>query len=391
MNCSRVKNSGRQYFARPVPFPCGTGLFALQNTLSAIWHRPFSFGVPYPQELRPTVTKSLYKSDALRSDEPAMGPTTELSVIQTSRSPAYYLGKLVKHIREGTLERRIARKFRDLRWARLDRWWERQRRKAEFIDTNVEQGVRLRLYFDNVIDKDIYCHDHEIAERAFLRVFLRPGDVFVDIGANLGLYSILASQLVGADGSVFSFEPDPRSHERLLHNLGVNGCANVRAYQLALSNVDESRVMQVSSGGYDAYNSFGTPVRGESTFAPVEVDCVSFDSFASNHPRLSNTTMMKVDVEGWETMVLHGAEAQLSGDTAPILQVEFNDQAAKAVGQPCSELYLWLQKLGYSIYTFDAKHMKLVPHPYAEHYVYDNVFAIKCLDMVTDRIKKAIQ
>lgn len=303
------------------------------------------------------------------------------------KSPAYYLEKLAKHVREGTMKRRIARAMRDRRWARKDRWWEAQSKKSEFTDSEVEPGVRLRLYFDSAIAKDIYCHDHEVDERAFVRLFLRPGEVYADIGANLGLYSVIASQTVGANGAVFSFEPDPKTHERLLFNLKANDCKNVQPFQLALSNVDESRVMQISTAGFDAYNSFGTPVRGESTFKPVDVACVSFDSFAEQNPLLRNVAMMKVDVEGWESMVLRGAEKQLSGASAPVLQIEFNDQAAKALGQPCSELYRWLQKLGYSIHTFDAKNRCLVPHPYAEHYVYDNVFAVKNIEFVTARIQ----
>jgi FkbM family methyltransferase len=303
------------------------------------------------------------------------------------KSPAYYLGKMVQHVREGTVKRRITRAMRERRWARNNRWWDAQSKTNEFTDSEVEPGVRLRLYFDSAIARDIYCHDHEVDERAFVRLFLRPGDVFADIGANLGLYSVIASQAVGPSGSVFSFEPDPKTHERLLHNLKANDCRNVQPFQLALSNVDETRPMQISTAGYDAYNSFGTPVRGEDTFKAVDVACVSFDSFAQQHPQLHKVTMMKVDVEGWESMVLRGAEKQLSGDTAPVLQVEFNDQAAKALGLPCSELYRWLQKLGYSIHTFDAKKKRFIPHPYLEHYVYDNVFAIKNLDMVTSRIQ----
>lgn len=303
------------------------------------------------------------------------------------KNPVYYFEKLIKHLREGTLVKRISLAMTQQRWALRDRWWDRQGRSREFIDTEVEPGMRLRLYFDSAIARDIYCHDHEIGERAFVHRFLRPGDVFVDVGANLGLYSVIASKAVGANGSVFAFEPDPKTHGRLLFNLKANNCQNVQAFELALSSEDETRLMQVSATGYDAYNSFGTPVRGEGTFRSHEVSCVSFDSFASQMPRLHDVTMMKVDVEGFETMALRGAQKQLSGATAPVLQIEFNDQAAKSLGLPCSELYLWLQKLGYSIYTFERRTGKLIPHPYRDHYVYDNVFAIKDLEFVKSRIQ----
>ena len=257
------------------------------------------------------------------------------------------------------------------------------------MDHEAEPGVRLRLHFDSAIARDIYCHDHEVAERAFVRLFLKPDDVFVDIGANLGLYSVLASGIVGPSGAVFSFEPDPKAYERLLFNLKANDRTNVQTFQLALSNADETRAMQISTKGFDAYNSFATPVCGEGTFQSRDVTCVSYDSFAGQHPVMQKAVMVKVDVEGWETMVVHGAKRHLSGDAAPVVMLEFNDQAAKSSGQPCCELYRWLQALGYSIYTFDARNRRLVPHPYQEHYVYDNVFAIKNLDYVTQRIGEA--
>lgn len=301
-------------------------------------------------------------------------------------SPGYLLKKFLAHLREGTLQQRFASALRERRWARRDRWWEGEGKLREFMDHEVEPGVSLRLYFDSAIAQDIYCHDHEVAERAFVRFFLRPGDVFVDIGANLGLYSVLASGLVGPGGAVFSFEPDPKTHERLLFNLKTNGCTNVQPFQCALSNADETRTMQISGAGFDAYNSFATPVRGEGTFQSREVACVSFDSFASQHPAMQKAAMVKVDVEGWEAMVLQGAKKQLSGDAAPVLLIEFNDQAAKSSGQPCSELYRWLQSLGYSMFTFEARGKRLVPLPHREHYVYDNVLAMKNTAFVTGRI-----
>ena len=304
------------------------------------------------------------------------------------KSPAYYLDRLARHAWAGTIGLRLRQQITRARHARLDRWWDRQAADREFFDTEVEPCVKLRLHFDSAIARDIYCHDHEIGERAFVRRFLRPGDVFVDVGANLGLYSIIASRTVGAAGAVFAFEPDPRTHERLLHNLRANDCQNTRPFRLALSNEDETRPMQISTAGFDAYNSFGTPVRGEGTFEQTEVSCVSFDSFATREPLLQKARMMKVDVEGWETMVLHGARARLSAEDAPVLLVEFNDHAAKSTGHSCSDLYRWLTALGYSINLYDARRNELKPHPHLDHYVYDNVIAVKDASFVEKRIKE---
>ena len=303
------------------------------------------------------------------------------------KSPAYYLDRLARHARAGTLGLRFRQQMTRIRHARLDKWWDRKSREHDFFDAEVEPGVTLRLHFDSAIARDIYCHDHETGERAFVRRFLRPGDVFVDVGANLGLYSIIASRRVGSDGTVFAFEPDPRTHDRLLHNLRVNECRNVRPFRLALSMEDETRLMQISTAGFDAYNSFGTPVRGDGTFKETPVTCVSFDSFAAKEPLLQRARMMKVDVEGWETMVLHGASERLSAEDAPVLLVEFNDYAAQSTGHSCSDLYRWLGERGYSIFMYDARRNELRSHPLLDHYVYDNVIAAKDLAAVKTRIE----
>jgi len=301
-------------------------------------------------------------------------------------SPVYYLQKTVTHMRAGTLRNRCELAIEQCRGSLFERRWARRALTKEYFDYEVESGMRLRLHFDSAIARDIYCHDHELAERALLRRFLRPGDTFVDVGANLGLYSVLASRLVGPDGLVFSFEPDPKVYARLLFNLEANDCSNVRTFQLALSSLDETRAMQISNAGFDAYNSFGTPVRGEGTFEAHDVACVRYDALTKVEPRMASASMIKVDVEGWESMVLHGAIEQLSRENAPLLQLEFNDQAAKSVGLPCKELYQWLNSLSYSVYTFDHKNVELAPHPLKEHYIYDNVFATKDIVSLRQRI-----
>jgi FkbM family methyltransferase len=299
----------------------------------------------------------------------------------------YYLKKFIAHTRAGTLRKRCELALEQRREALLERWWAKQALKREYFDHEVESGVLLRLHFDSALARDIYCHNHERAERILLHRFLRPGDTFIDVGANIGLYSVLASRIVGPGGHVFSFEPDPRVYARLLFNLESNGCDNVKTFQLALSNADETRVMQISNAGFDAYNSFGAPVRGEGTFEAHDVTCMRYDSLAKIEPRMARASMIKIDVEGWEAMVLHGAIEQLCRENAPLLQLEFNDQAAKALGLSCKQIYQWLNTLHYSVYTFDHRSAELVPHPLKEHYVYDNVFATKDIASLQQRVR----
>ena len=72
---------------------------------------------------------------------------------------------------------------------------------------------------------------------------LRPGDTFVDVGANLGLMTVHGSSLVGSKGKVFAFEPSPTVYKRLTQNLELNSCKNVQAYQVALGERAQTAII----------------------------------------------------------------------------------------------------------------------------------------------------
>src|SRR4030095_11405574 len=119
------------------------------------------------------------------------------------------------------------------------------------------------LYPDSHLSQFICCEDYELTEREFLKRLLRPGDVFVDIGANIGLFTILAGRYVGAEGAVYAFEPCAKTYERLLANVELNRLTNVSCYQAALSNHTGCENMAVSLDGFDDCNSLAKPVFGK--------------------------------------------------------------------------------------------------------------------------------
>jgi len=93
------------------------------------------------------------------------------------------------------------------------------------VQAGPAQGIRLEL---NPRTSDVYLRGElEIATQKVLAERLRPGMVFYDLGANIGLFSLLAARLVGADGRVFSFEPDAEVAARLRRNIRQNGFSNI--------------------------------------------------------------------------------------------------------------------------------------------------------------------
>src|SRR5882762_7447241 len=157
----------------------------------------------------------------------------------------------------------------------------------------------------------------ELAERAFVGRFLRPGMTALDIGAHHGLYTLLASKRVGPSGRVFAFEPSPRERKALRWNVRMNRCKNVVIEGLALGNEEGEGSLYVVDGHETGCNSLRPPaLTGETS--PIQVRVTSLDGWLGTHLAKS-VDFIKLDVEGGELSVLQGAQRLLEGRPRPII------------------------------------------------------------------------
>jgi FkbM family methyltransferase len=129
---------------------------------------------------------------------------------------------------------------------------------------------------------------------------VRPGDAVLDVGANVGFYSLLASRLVGDGGRVFAFEPLPRNLFYLRRHLDLNGAGNVAVHAVAVAEATGSEFLDVQ----------GDPSMASFSERGLAVPTVSLDQFfdAASAPPPS---FVKIDVEGAESRVLRGAKRTL--------------------------------------------------------------------------------
>jgi FkbM family methyltransferase len=168
-----------------------------------------------------------------------------------------------------------------------------------------------------------YCGLHEVRDMAFVLHLLRPDDVFLDVGANVGSYTVLAAGGVGA--RVTSVEPVPETFMRLERNIAVNGLASrVRAVRCGLS--DGAGTARFTTG-LDAMNHI---VAEGDTAAAVEVPVETLDTVAAEVPLL-----MKIDVEGHERSVLGGAARTLADPRllAAIIEVDRTEDGGREVDE----------------------------------------------------------
>lgn len=157
-----------------------------------------------------------------------------------------------------------------------------------------------------------------LEEQAALARFLRAGDVFYDIGANVGFFAALGARLVGPEGHVYAFEPFPASADAMKANLRRNGFQNATVFESAVSD-RPGRVNLVTEGGSVDYrlatSSIESNTNGKST---IEVSVVSIDSLTGTGS-LRPPSFVMIDVEGSEISVLNGMRRTLESYRPTIL------------------------------------------------------------------------
>jgi FkbM family methyltransferase len=250
----------------------------------------------------------------------------------------------------------------------------------------LDSRVVLELPIESRLSQMIHRGDFELDEQCFVRTFLRAGDIVVDVGANLGLFTALAAFTVGAAGRVYAFEPNPERLRSLNRNVARNGLTNVVSSGVALSDQQGRAGFNVVLDGWDAYSSLGAAEPGRSTRrVSVEVDTLD-DVCDKAGIGLDRLRLVKIDVEGWEEFVLRGARRTLAGPAAPVIIFEANESAARRSGSSAEAVADVLRSYGYGLWTFSRIRREPVPYPPALTGWSGNLYAIKDVRMVESRL-----
>ena len=290
---------------------------------------------------------------------------------------------------ETLVPHRIRKGLHNRRFVRNHTRWNAIRGTSQSLIRSLGSGVRMRLYGDSRLCEMLYFDQFEPETRSFLDAYLRPGDVFLDIGANVGLYTIGAARIVGNGGHVHAFEPCSQTFSRLEENVRLNGPHNVSCHRLALSDKNAEAVLSLAKGGFDAWNSLGKPCMGEPG-GEETVQTVTLDSFVSQHRLDGRITVMKIDVEGWENQVLAGAKKLLSADNAPALCIEFTEEAAQLAGSSCAALYRTLERLGFAMFTVGDTPETVIPFAIRDPFPNVNLLALKDVSAARTRFRAGV-
>jgi FkbM family methyltransferase len=142
---------------------------------------------------------------------------------------------------------------------------------------------------------------------SLLNKLLPEGGIFVDVGANVGIYTVLGACCTGRTGTVYAFEPEVENFRLLERNLALNDLGHVRVEQAAVGESDGHAVLQIEANSIGTHSLVRSQTGADSLVDQVEVPVVSLDAFFSKID-LGRVDLLKVDVEGFEPKVLAGAQ-----------------------------------------------------------------------------------
>lgn len=187
---------------------------------------------------------------------------------------------------------------------------------------------------------NLYCGLHDFEDMSFLLHFLRREDLFIDIGANIGSYTVLAAAHIGA--TTLSFEPVPSTFSHLLNNIALNRIGNkVQAFNIALS-AEKGSVSFTSS--LDTVNHVALNAEQDQ----IEVNTERLDDVLTEQ---MSPLLIKIDVEGFEAEVLKGATNTLKNSNLRAIIIELNGSGAR-YGYEDQHIHQSLIDLGFDAYVY---------------------------------------
>lgn len=211
---------------------------------------------------------------------------------------------------------------------------------------------------------------HEETTTELFRKTAKKGDVVLDVGANIGYFTLLASSIVGTEGKVYSFEPEPRNFGYLTKNIALNNYSQTMAWQKAVSN--QPGHVKLFLCPYDTGHHTIQQFEGIRSYNPqlagqkeefVEVEMVRLDDLFSS--KLKPVNIIKMDVEGAELLALEGMEGIIKSNENLVMFLEFFPLLIKKMGHsPEAFLKKLFAEFGFTIfivaddYSMESKHLE---------------------------------
>lgn len=253
--------------------------------------------------------------------------------------------------------------------------------KLKPIDIEILQGVKIRCFPKSYTsDCVIHCGLYDYNEMHFMIRYLREEDSFLDIGANIGIYSIIAASKINS-GSIYSFEALPENYARLQENIKLNRFQQVHAYPIAISDNKGTVALNIGEGDSLPF------ISNSHTTNTISVATETLDNLLDNQD-ISQLTLAKIDIEGAELLALKGA-ANLLEKQRPIVWIMEINYTVNHFNYSQQDVVDFLESYDYFLYEYNASSNSINPVKLNEKKGLNVlVIAKKYLDFVCERLQQ---
>jgi FkbM family methyltransferase len=219
--------------------------------------------------------------------------------------------------------------------------------KVAALDVPGISGLKMFLHpKDKVITYRVMADGlWEENETHWVSQFVGEGDTFVDIGANVGYFTLVASRLVGENGHVYAFEPDPVAFSILQRNVRLNGLDNVTLEQKAVSNEPGSIQLFLSEENKGNHQIYET----EEKRLAIDVEAVPLDDYFRDYD--GDIDFIKIDTQGAEGVIVQGMDEVLRANPQAVMAVEFWPTGLSGLGTDAADFLALLRS--YDFLFFD--------------------------------------
>ncbi len=213
-----------------------------------------------------------------------------------------------------------------------------------------------RKKFVEIEGRKMFCHGndglalslfktYEPTQTEIVKKFVKKGDNVIDVGAHVGYYTFLMSELVGQSGKVFSFEPDPDNFILLKKGIDANNLKNVEIIQKAVSNTNSTIKLFLSDTDRATNRIYDAGMNDAHKI--IEVETCSIDEFLHNKKMKIN--FIKIDAEGSEQGVVEGMKTTLKENKDISIMTEFFPFLIKKYGSNPKKYLETLEEMGFNI------------------------------------------
>ena len=211
--------------------------------------------------------------------------------------------------------------------------------------------VKIGKYFlylnpnDPVVSGAIFFNIYEKSESKFIKSNCFEGMNILDIGANIGYYTAIFSQLVGVNGTVISIEPDEESYKYLSKSIDSFNYKNVFSFRLAASDTKQKLPLFISKDNRGDNRLYSTNKKRKS----IIVECLTIDELLKEN-KIENLDLIKIDVQGYEPKVLKGMRKIVKSSKELILLSEFWPKGILQAGENPKEFLAMLRKMQFQLF-----------------------------------------